>query len=98
VGSGEARFAAVAALKYLLIARTEGNPFCLEEVVRTLVDTGVLVRDVGAGLKPAPTKSLTDIQVPTTVQAVLAVRIDRLPQEEKSLLHTAAVILELHTA
>jgi predicted ATPase len=50
------------------------------------------VRDGGAGLKPAPTKSLTDLQVPATVQAVLAARIDRLPLEEKRLLQTAAVI------
>jgi predicted ATPase len=90
---GEARSAAVAALKYLLIARTEGNPFFLKEIVRTLVDTGVLVRDVGAGLKPAPTKSLTETQVLSTVQAVLAARIDRLPPEEKSLLQEAKILL-----
>jgi DNA-binding NtrC family response regulator/tetratricopeptide (TPR) repeat protein/class 3 adenylate cyclase len=73
----------------LLIARTEGNPFFLEESVRTLVDTGVLVGERRAyQLAQAP---LT-MQVPTTVQAVLAVRIDRLPPAEKRLLQTAAVI------
>ena len=73
----------------LLIARTEGNPFFLEESVRTLVETGVLVGEPGpiAWRKPLPT-----IQVPATVQAVLAARIDRLPPEEKRLLQTAAVI------
>jgi tetratricopeptide (TPR) repeat protein len=76
-------------LKQLLIARTSGNPFFLEENVRTLVETGVLVGEPGAyGL----VKPLDSLQVPATVQAVLAARIDRLPPEEKQLLQTAAVI------
>jgi class 3 adenylate cyclase/tetratricopeptide (TPR) repeat protein len=76
-------------LKKLLIERTEGNPFFLEESVRTLVETQVLVGEPGAYrlVQEAPT-----IQVPPTVQAVLAARIDRLPQDEKRLLQTAAVI------
>ena len=76
-------------LKQLLIARTEGNPFFLEESVRTLVETGVLVGAPGAYRL---TQALPTIQVPATVQAVLAARIDRLPPEEKQLLQTAAVI------
>jgi predicted ATPase/class 3 adenylate cyclase len=76
-------------LKRLLIERTEGNPFFLEESVRTLVETRVLVGEPGAyGLA----QHLPTIQVPATVQAVLAARIDRLPEEEKRLLQTAAVI------
>jgi tetratricopeptide (TPR) repeat protein len=76
-------------LKRLLIARTEGNPFFLEESVRTLVETGVLVGQPGAyGLA----KPLDSLQVPATVHVVLAARIDRLPPEEKRLLQTAAVI------
>src|SRR5215475_13152101 len=76
-------------LKRLLIARTEGNPFFLEESVRTLVETGVLVGQPGAyGLA----KSLDSLQVPATVHTVLAARIDRLLPEEKRLLQTAAVI------
>jgi predicted ATPase len=77
------------ALKALLIARTEGNPFFLEESVRTLVETGVLVGAPGVYRLARPLDSL---QVPATVQAVLAARIDRLPPEEKRLLQTAAVI------
>jgi len=73
----------------LLIARTEGNPFFLEESVRTLVETGVLVGERGLYLLG---QALPTIQVPATVQAVLAARIDRLPPEEKRLLQTAAVI------
>ena len=77
------------ALKPLLIARTEGNPFFLEESVRTLVETGVLVGAPGAYRLA---QALPTIQVPATVHAVLAARIDRLPPEEKRLLQTAAVI------
>jgi class 3 adenylate cyclase len=79
----------LAPLKQLLIARTEGNPFFLEESVRTLVETGMLVGEPGA-YRLAQT--LSTIQVPATVQAVLAARIDRLPPEEKRLLQTAAVV------
>src|SRR5262245_27123701 len=75
-------------LKRLLIERTEGNPFFLEESVRTLVETKVLTGQRGA-YQLARTPS---IQVPTTVQAVLAARIDRLAAEEKRLLQTASVI------
>jgi tetratricopeptide (TPR) repeat protein len=79
----------LAPLKQLLIARTEGNPFFLEESVRALVETGVLVGVPGAYRLA---QALPTIQVPATVQAVLAARIDRLPPEEKRLLQTAAVI------
>jgi class 3 adenylate cyclase/tetratricopeptide (TPR) repeat protein len=79
----------LAPLKQLLIARTQGNPFFLEESVRTLVETGVLVGEPGACCLAT---ALPTIQVPATVQAVLAARIDRLPPEEKRLLQTAAVI------
>jgi class 3 adenylate cyclase/predicted ATPase len=76
-------------LKQLLIERTEGNPFFLEESVRTLVETNVL-----AGVRGSYhlTRPIESTQVPATVQAVLAARIDRLPPEEKRLLQSAAVI------
>ena len=79
----------LAPLKPLLIERTEGNPFFLEESVRTLVETQALVGEPGAYRLA---QALPSIQVPATVQAVLAARIDRLPPEEKWLLQTAAVI------
>jgi class 3 adenylate cyclase/predicted ATPase len=79
----------LAPLKRVLIERTEGNPFFLEESTRTLVETGVLGGEHGA-YRLAQT--LPSIQVPATVQAVLAARIDRLPPEEKQLLQAAAVI------
>jgi class 3 adenylate cyclase/tetratricopeptide (TPR) repeat protein len=79
----------LASLKARLIELTQGNPFFLEESVRTLVETHVLAGEPGAYRLA---KALASIQVPATVQAVLAARIDRLPPEEKSLLQTAAVI------
>jgi class 3 adenylate cyclase/tetratricopeptide (TPR) repeat protein len=79
----------LAPLTQLLIARTQGNPFFLEESVRTLVETQMLVGERGAYRLA---QALPGIQVPATVQAVLAARIDRLPPAEKQLLQTAAVI------
>ena len=71
----------LASLIQLLIARTAGNPFFLEESVRTLVETGSLVGVRGAY---SLAQALPTLQVPATVQAVLAARMDRLPPEAKS--------------
>jgi class 3 adenylate cyclase/tetratricopeptide (TPR) repeat protein len=79
----------MAPLKPLLIERTGGNPFFLEESVRTLVETGMLGGAPGLYRLAQP---LTSLQMPATVQAVLAARIDRLSPEEKHVLQTAAVI------
>src|SRR5439155_11627255 len=83
------REVATTALKALLIERTGGNPFFLEESVRAAVETGVLVGDRG---DYRLARSASEIRVPATVQAVLAARIDRLSSEDKALLQTAAVI------
>jgi class 3 adenylate cyclase/tetratricopeptide (TPR) repeat protein len=85
VGGG----AELAPLKRLLIERTEGNPFFLEESVRTLVETGALAGERGAYHLIMAGQA---IQVPATVQALLAGRIDRLPAEGKRLLQAASVI------
>jgi class 3 adenylate cyclase len=76
-------------LKRRLIERTEGNPFFLEESVRTLVETRALAGERGPYRLAT---ALPSIQVPATVQAILAARIDRLPPEAKDLLETAAVV------
>jgi tetratricopeptide (TPR) repeat protein len=76
-------------LKRVLIERTEGNPFFLEESVRTLVETKVLVGDRGAYRM---TRAPEVWQIPATAQAILAARIDRLPPEDKRLLQAASVI------
>jgi len=78
-------------LKSMLIERTLGNPFFLEESVRTLVETGALIGTPGAYRSGV---SVDATQVPATVQAVLAARIDRLSPEEKDVLQLASVIGE----
>jgi len=64
--------ASLQSLKRLIIERTEGNPFFMEEIVRALVEQGVLVRNGTARL----TKPLTEIRIPPTVHGILASRID----------------------
>ena len=80
---------ALDALRAQLIERTEGNPFFLEESVWHLVETGALAGERGAY---RPARPVRDAQVPATIHAVLAARIDRLPAREKRLLQAAAVI------
>jgi tetratricopeptide (TPR) repeat protein len=79
----------LSALKRLIIEKTEGNPFFMEEMFQVLLDEGSLVRD-GAAVRL--TKRLSELKIPPTVQAILAARIDRLPAAEKDLLQTLAVI------
>jgi len=73
----------------ILIARTGGNPLFLEESVRTLVEINALVGERGAYRLARP---LDTIRVPSTVQAILASRIDRLDPQDKQLLQTASVV------
>ena len=77
----------LASLKQLLVKR--GNPFFLEETVRTLVETQALAGERGRYRLTQPVQA---IQVPPTVQAVLAARIDRLSPEDKRLLQVASVV------
>ena len=76
-------------LKSFLVERANGNPFFAEEIVRSLVGTRVLEGVRGNYCLARPVSS---IEVPPTVQSVLAARIDVLPAAEKRLLHEAAVI------
>jgi class 3 adenylate cyclase/tetratricopeptide (TPR) repeat protein len=80
---------ALVPLKALLIERTEGNPLFLEESVRTLVESAALVGEAGAYRLA---KAVAAIEVPPTVQAILATRIDRLAPALKRLLQAASVI------
>ncbi len=77
----------LAPLKQLLVKR--GNPFFLEESVRTLVETKALEGPRGRYRLTQPVHA---IQVPPTVQVMLAARIDRLSPEDKRLLQVASVI------
>ncbi|MGA9722651.1 MAG: adenylate/guanylate cyclase domain-containing protein [Candidatus Binatus sp.] len=76
-------------LKRVIIERTEGNPFFMEETVQVLLDEGSLVRD---GSMTRLTRPLGDLKIPPTVQGILAARIDRLSAESKDLLQALAVI------
>ncbi|WP_349607727.1 adenylate/guanylate cyclase domain-containing protein [Cupriavidus sp. DF5525] len=77
------------ALKQLILAKTEGNPFFMEEVVRTLAEAGIVLGEPGSyRTETAP----VSLHIPTTVQGVVASRIDRLPQAQKELLQTLAII------
>jgi class 3 adenylate cyclase/tetratricopeptide (TPR) repeat protein len=75
-------------LKQLIIDRTEGNPFFMEEILQALFEERALERNGTVKLA----KSMSEVKVPATVQAVLSSRIDRLPPAEKDLLQTVAVI------
>jgi class 3 adenylate cyclase/tetratricopeptide (TPR) repeat protein len=76
-------------LKRMLTERADGNPFFLEEMVRGLVDSATIEGLPGAYRL---TQRIDSIEVPATIRAVLAARIDRLPAEEKWVLQCAAVI------
>ena len=76
-------------LRELLIARADGNPFFLEELVGELVDAGVLEKRGGEWVLGA---RQLDFPMPDTVHAVLAARIDRLPPTEKAALQAGAVV------
>jgi predicted ATPase len=85
-------------LKQLILDKTEGTPFFMEEIVQELFEQGVLVRTaVGAGLAlpaegAASSAPTTSLHIPPTVQGILAARIDRLAPDEKALLQQLAVI------
>jgi adenylate cyclase len=69
--------------------RTGGNPFFAEEVAQTLIESGHLEGERGHYKLVTPIEQL---EVPATVQVLLAARIDRLPEREKRLLQVASVI------
>src|SRR5215472_14319524 len=75
-------------LKGLILGKTEGNPLFMEEIVQALYEEGTLAHDGAAHL----IRPLDALKVPTSVQAVLAARIDRLPAKEKESLQMLAVV------
>ena len=73
----------------MILEKAEGNPFFLEELLRSLIDSGlVVVRDGRA----VATEGIADIRVPDTVQGVAAARIDALAPSDKDVLQSASVI------
>ncbi len=78
----------LAPLKRVIMERTGGNPFFMEETVQVLLDQGGLVRNGAIHL----TRRITELKIPPTVQGILAARIDRLAGGTKDLLQTLSVI------
>ncbi len=72
-----------------ILERAEGNPFFLEEIVRHLIDDRRIVR---AGDRWRASSDIGDVEIPDTVQGVLAARIDLLDAAEKRALQRAAVV------
>ncbi|MBI3159347.1 MAG: AAA family ATPase [Chloroflexi bacterium] len=72
-----------------ILAKTEGNPFFMEEVVRMLIDQDVLGRENGRWVAKGDVES---IQIPDTLQGLLLARIDHLPEDTKQTLRVASVI------
>jgi class 3 adenylate cyclase/tetratricopeptide (TPR) repeat protein len=82
--------ASLTPLKQIILEKTEGTPFFMEEIVQELMEQGVLVRDAVGARRAVPLP--TDLHIPSTVQGILAARIDRLAPDEKALLQQLSVI------
>ncbi|NIP14265.1 MAG: hypothetical protein GWN66_15765, partial [Pseudomonas stutzeri] len=67
-------------LKWRILSHAEGNPFYVEEIIRSLIDSGAIVQDEDSGRWQA-TQEVADIPIPDTLHGVLMARIDRLPEE-----------------
>jgi len=78
-------------VRELILNKAEGNPFFVEEVLRMLIDRGGIMRATPAGAWVA-TSDIQTIDIPDTLQGVLAARIDRLPEATKRILQIASVI------
>jgi class 3 adenylate cyclase/tetratricopeptide (TPR) repeat protein len=78
-----------AELRQEMLAKAEGNPFFLEELIRRLIDEGALVRE---GDRWRATEAARSTILPDTIHGLLAARIDALPGEEKRVLQEAAVV------
>ncbi len=76
-------------VRRLIMDRSEGNPFYLEEIIRNLIDQGVLVHE---GANWRATKEITQVSIPDSLHGVLQARIDRLGEDVRRTLQLAAVI------
>jgi class 3 adenylate cyclase/tetratricopeptide (TPR) repeat protein len=76
-------------LKRFIRDRVEGNPFYLEEVINSLLETAILISDNNAW---SLTKAITETEIPPTVQGVISARLDRLENVTKRILQEASVI------
>ncbi|RME98236.1 MAG: hypothetical protein D6768_17820 [Chloroflexi bacterium] len=78
-------------IRQQIVTKAEGNPFYLEEVIRSLIDSGALIRSAN-GQTWQTTAQLSQIKLPNTLQGVIMARIDRLEPQAKRILQIAAVI------
>ena len=76
-------------VRRLLLEKSEGNPFFVEEVIRALIDSGYIVRENGHW---RATREIVNVNIPDTLTGVLSARIDRLPENTKYVAQTAAVL------
>jgi predicted ATPase len=72
-----------------ILARSEGNPLFVEEVIGMLIDRGVIRRE---GERWVATQEVSDVDIPDTIHGLLLARIDRLPPEIRRTLRVASVI------
>ena len=78
-----------AATRDLILAKAEGNPFFVEEVIRMLIDRGVIHREADLWIA---SPNVASVEIPDTLQGLLLERIDRLPEESRRTLRVASVI------
>jgi predicted ATPase len=71
------------------LAKAEGNPFFVEEVIRMLMDRGAIERK---GDRWFANELVSAVEIPDTLQGLLLARIDKLPPETKRTLRVASVI------
>jgi class 3 adenylate cyclase/tetratricopeptide (TPR) repeat protein len=86
-----------ARLQHAVLDKTEGNPFFMEQIIHSLVEIGVLEKEDQVGNNGdsktwKTVKTIDDITIPDTVQALIQARIDRLSEETRQTLQKAAVI------
>lgn len=80
------------AIRHLVLNKAEGNAFFIEEIIRSLIDAGVIAIDGGNVRMTDKMESFRAVDIPPTLQGVIAARIDRLPALDKKTLQIAAVI------
>jgi class 3 adenylate cyclase len=79
-------------LRELIVRKAEGNPFFIEEVIRSLIDNGALVRSTDETQSFVTTDASQEIRIPDTLQGVIMSRIDQLGPETKRILQVASII------
>ncbi|MGN6102210.1 MAG: ATP-binding protein [Devosia sp.] len=80
-----------AQVRQVIMRKADGNPYFVEEIVRTLIEQG-FVHPAGDGLQWSESKTIDDLAIPDTLQALLIARMDRLDEEARTTLQLASVI------